>query len=158
MISEINLVILILIILLIITLYNYKKNKKCYENFEYVISNKDNSHYLTTDGKKFFLYDKTIPFKKKNALIFLSLQDVEDYFKKKYPSLSINNLKIYKNNEDPKDSYNKICSKEIASFNLNLDKNTNPFYGLNLTPYKFNNALNNYNIEKCMIKKLLNES
>lgn len=119
-----NIVVIVVFVLVAYCLLYYTNDEK--ENF-YLLSNKNKLDKLYTDGKLFYLFLSSDSYlKKKNPLIFKTLEDAETYMdKNNYPKMKVNNINIKKLDDDPTDSYEKECNQKFAEPNYK----SNNWYG-----------------------------
>lgn len=111
--------IICIIIVLMIMVYLIKN--KSMENFivllEEVIIPKNCPNYLVTDGTNFYLMNTRLPYDGiTNPLKFETEVAAKSYLSQnKCPSLEVVNLVVSKKKEDPTDSYEKVCAKDVAT-------------------------------------------
>lgn len=116
--------------------------------FESVVIPQQCYEYLITDGIAYYLlttkrmFDSITNPRKFNTLVNANNYLLDNGCK----PLPLLNLITNKNTEDPLDSYEKICSKEVALNQFNTDICSN--YS------NIEKNFDNYNIEECMIKKV----
>ena len=133
-----------------------------------VIDDSRNKHlvydYLLTDGQLFYLYNsRDLIIEKKNPLIFETLDEVEKYRNStRTPPLNITNLIVKKNNDDPTENYERVCSKKISPFNSRM--NTCLAYSKSEEDIEKNKDLINdlssgdHQLESCIIEEIGSEN
>ena len=112
-----NIIVIVIFVLVAYCLLYYTNDKK--EPFYLLNGNDKSLDKLYTDGKQFYLFLSSNGYlKKKNPIVFKTLEDAEKYMTKmNYPKMKVRNINIEKLDEDPTDSYDKLCNKKFAEPN-----------------------------------------
>jgi hypothetical protein len=163
-----SLIVILFIIILILLVVRSTSILEAMTNiYQSVVIPENCYEYLVTDGIFYYLiaprrkYDGVY-----NPLKFKSLVSANRYLmENKCSPLPLINLVVSKNKEDPTDSYEKICSREVAVNRFNADVCSN-YADLNNNSEEAVEArlqairedidrnFDNYSIEECMIKKV----
>ena len=120
-----NIVVIVIFVLVAYCLLYYTNDEK--EGFYLLNNNSNRLDKLYTDGNLFYLFlSNDGNLKKKNPLIFKTLEDAENYMdKNNYPKMKVNNINIKKLDDDPTETYEKECNKKFAEPNYK----SNNWYG-----------------------------